>query len=96
MLQPSEKYQRENTFRQASVAAREAASILGEDTAVRRDGDLWLVLVPPGAIQELERRLVDVEYFSQYESDLENQTADFSSDEDDWARSEEDGWFYED
>ena len=96
MLEPTEIYQRVSTFRSAIEESRAATKILGEQTAVRREGDLWIVLVPPGGTYLLRAMPVEGDHGSTLNLDPEPFAKDLSSDQDDWARSEEDGWFYED
>lgn len=96
MQEPTEIYQRVSTFLSAIEGAKAAAKILGAQTAVHREGDLWIVLVPPGSAYLLGAMPVEDDSGSTFDLDPEPFTEDLSSDQDDWARSEEDGWFYED
>ena len=92
MLEPTEVYKRESLFRKAVIEARYSAKSLGEVTAIYSEGDQWIVLVPPGGNYELAQKAP----YQTYDSNTESVSEDFASDQDDWARSEEDGWFYED
>lgn len=94
MLEPIEVYKRESLFRKAAIEARYSAKSLGEVTAVCAEGGQWIVLVPPGGNYELAQKTTYQTY--EYDSNTESVSEDFASDQDDWARSDEDGWFYED
>ena len=101
MVAPTEPFHRLSTFAAACEEARAVAEWLGEETAVHADGDIWLVLVPPGSSVRLRQEQIDQLYRDEValeDDDLQNKpfSEDFSSDQDDWARSEEEGWYYDD
>jgi len=85
------------SFTDASKQARWLSRLIYCETGVRREGKLWAVLAPTGTSNELTGTLEsgqDDDYSAGEERST--QIADFSSDQDDWSRSDSDGWFYED
>lgn len=96
MLTPSEEYRVLPTFALAAELAKQAANILGEETVVKSTSDGWLVLLPPGGRYELSRISLAYAASSSDVIDQEPMSVEFSSDQDDYQRSEDDGWFYED
>lgn len=77
-----------------------------ERTGIERSPTGWAVLASSAVLSALappETEETDVfeDYSSSYEDDYHNEVVqplieEFQSDQDDWARSEEDGWFYGD
>jgi hypothetical protein len=92
-----ETYILANSFEAATKQARWLSRLIGGEAAVRPDGVSWAVRIPAGACAELTRPVAlrhgDYSFEDEERADL---TEDFSSDQDDWARSDEDGWFYDD
>ncbi len=97
--EPTECITESDTFERASCEAVAAAQVLGEETAVRRVGDRWHVLVSRSGLWKLTKsdpRWDDGGDCAEFEADYlsDDPMADFASDQDDWARSDEEGWFY--
>ncbi len=91
------------TFSMASSRAKSLAIRHKMETVLRRNGDGWDVLAPVSPRERSAAREYDSEYDSgeddnDYECDRErNLIADeMMEDQDAWARSDEDGWFYAD
>ena len=92
-----EIYVHKSLFADAAKEARWLSRFTHHQTGVRREGKLWAVLAPVGACEELTGPMesgVDNDYF--VDDERTTQIADFSSDQDDWDRSNSDGWFYDD
>lgn len=92
-----EIYVHKTSFADAAKEARWLSKLIQHEAGVRREGKLWAVLAPAGAREELTGPIesgVDDDYF--VGDERATQIADFSSDQDDWARSDSDGWFYDD
>lgn len=99
-------------FAAAAGRARKLAVDFGEAIQLRRTADGWAVLAPDTVSIVLERAHVeeaDDAWFDAGEADDEDPVADdyqhdvlaplleeFHADQEDWARSEEDGWYYAD
>ena len=97
-------------FGSASDYAKELARAFNVQTGIQRDGPRWAVLVPrwvATAIESTDQDDVEdevPEHVSQadYSSDQENDDyyeevlEEMESDQEAWARSDEDGWYYED
>lgn len=99
MLEPTEEYARFDNFRNANFESKRIASELREDTAVVRDGQQWVVLIPPGGTHELSRTRASTDAFDLAEKDREEtgmSKEDFLGEQNAWAASREDGWYYED
>lgn len=96
------------TFREAAHQARDIARFCDQTTVVARNAKGWAVLVQqiPDrgllAAARLDETGVfrddtDYGYYALPEDVNEGYTSEeFSSDQDDWQRSDEDGWFYPD
>ncbi len=94
-------------FSAASKKARELAGKFGETTGVERRGTGWAVLVPPHMLPEPEDFLDDFNplpgepdtqdpFDEEYEKEvLEPLREEVNDDQDSWARSDDDGWYYE-
>lgn len=96
VLHPSEVYRELSTFSEAAKVARRAADELQEEVAVKRSAHGWLVLLPPGGRYELSRITTSTESSVPYDPDHEQLVSELLSDQDDYHRADEDGWFYED
>jgi|JI6StandDraft_1071083.scaffolds.fasta_scaffold683253_1 hypothetical protein len=98
MMEEFEQYLQTGSFTKAAKEARWLAKVLAEDTKVCRNGSVWIVLVPSGAREQLIGPARDEhDPYDDYltdESALRNR--EYSSDQDDWARSNSQGWFYDD
>ena len=97
------------TYAEAAIAARRLASLIGELTFVRRSGEAWLVLAHPDHLPSVgwleqddscemsddEYAEYDLERYLEHEvfGPLREEVSDY---EDGYARSSEDGWYYED
>lgn len=86
------------SFKDAAREARWLSRLIRDETGVKREGKLWAVIAPVGTLEALTTRTATsncgYEPYEDEERDI--RVADFSSDQDDWSRSDEDGWFYED
>lgn len=85
-------------FGSASRRAKELAVRFTENTGIERNSTGWAVLASSAVLSahvppETEHAAELEHYSSPCDNDL---IEEFESDQDDWARSEEDGWFYED
>lgn len=99
-----------NTFAQAATKARAIAALRKCTVSVVRSEFGWLIhlpecISPRPAAQDFEgtdyvtNSVQEVRWADELamEDVLEERpTDDFASDQDDWARSEEEGWFYAD
>lgn len=93
-------------FASASRRAKELAVRFTERTGIERSSRGWAVLAsskalsaltPPEAEQATDLEDDSVAYDDDYQKDVvQPLIEEFQSDQDDWARSEEDGWFYDD
>ena len=91
------------TFSAASARARSLAIQHKKEITLCRSEDGWEVLVPISLGSRLSIRYQDQEYDSgeddyEYENDDERDlvTNEMMEDQESWARSDEDGWFYAD
>lgn len=92
-------------FGSASRRAKELAVRFTERTGIERSSKGWAVLassavlsalVPPETEQTADLEDDSSSYDDDYQKEVvEPLIEEFQSDQDDWARSEEDGWFYE-
>jgi hypothetical protein len=91
-------------FFSASRRAKELAIQFKECTSIQRAGTGWAVLAS-GALATvlatpIEKNIYDDDFesYTRDAHDSEDQLVaeEIQSDQDSWARSEEDGWFYED
>lgn len=92
-----EIYVHKSSFADAVKEARWLSRLTDHQTGVRREGKLWAVLAPVCVREELTGPIEsdgDDGYF--VGDERATQIADFSSDQDDWDRSDSDGWFYDD
>lgn len=92
-------------FASASRKAKELAVRFKNCTGVERSPEGWAVLVPQDVltalapIEDSEAEYVD--YSDPYDDDYQKEVVqplieELQEDQDSYARSEEDGWFYED
>lgn len=97
-------------FASASRSAKELAERFAEQIVIKRCSTGWNVLASSAtqsAIAEQNVKIDDI-YHEALAEDFQNVSneeherevavellEEFQSDQDDWARSEEDGWFYE-
>ncbi|MEO7323649.1 MAG: hypothetical protein ABIW82_02360 [Dokdonella sp.] len=85
-------------FQDAARRAQEVAVQSGASVSVERASNGWAVMVP--AVSGSNRREDDDSNdheMDAYLSEVQNEIwEEISSDTDDWHRSEEDGWYYED
>ncbi len=91
------------TFSAASNRARAIAIQHKTETSLCRSGDGWNVLVPillrdKLRIREHDNEYDPGEYDYEYERDDERDliVEEMMEDQESWARSDEDGWFYPD
>ena len=91
------------TFSAASNRARAIAIQHGKQTALCRSKNDWDVLVPISVRDQLRVQDHDCEYDPgeddyEYERDDERSliVEEMMEDQESWARSDEDGWFYPD
>lgn len=96
-----------SSFSLASEKAKLLALQFKKSITIQRNDAGWSVLVPQEIYKELECKEIDnledyepEENYSgrdDYEKEvLEQIIEEIQSDQDAWARSDEDGWFYED
>lgn len=92
-------------FASASRKAKELAVRFKTSTGIERSSEGWAVLVPQEvltALTPLEDSEAEYEDYSDpYDDDYQREVVqplidEFQEDQDSYARSEEDGWFYED
>jgi hypothetical protein len=84
-------------FSEASRQARWLAKLIHDCTGVRRGGASWAVLAPEGTLSRLTGPFEsgDPQYADVSDESAER-VAEFLSNQDDWARNEQSGWFYPD
>ncbi|MBX3691627.1 hypothetical protein [Dokdonella sp.] len=92
-----------NDFQSASYRARALATRHRKETALRRSQTGWDVLVPTSLrdifqAQESESEYEPGEDDYEYEHDDDRQliAEEMIEDQENWARSDEDGWYYPD
>ncbi|MEN3373160.1 hypothetical protein [Dechloromonas sp. ZS-1] len=92
-------------FASASRKAKELAVRFKTSTGIERSSEGWAVLVPQDvltALTPVEDSDAEYEDYSDpYDDDYQREVVqalieEFQEDQDSYARSEEDGWFYED
>jgi hypothetical protein len=93
-----EIYAHMSSFEDAARQARWLTQLIKDETGVRREGKFWAVLAPIGTREELAGPPSSGagQGFTDEDDERAMEIADFSSDQDDWYRSDSDGWFYED
>lgn len=95
------------TFLEASNRARTLAIQHKKETSIRRSASGWEVLVATSLQQQVRPREsspnytpgeAEHDYDNEHERDLDRHliTEEFFEDQESWARSDEDGWFYAD
>jgi hypothetical protein len=102
-------YDRFAKFSDAAEAAKAFAISNAVPATVRRYPNGWEVLVPVGStasgasLADLQRAEDDAESGSHYDDDgndsyeeMRELHEEIESDQEDWARSDEDGWYYGD
>lgn len=96
-------------FREAAIKARTLAVDNSVQTQLKRSQSGWEVRVPPETLligigmmersvsvhEEVGDHYVEEDYYASSEADSELRE-ELAMDQDDWARSEEEGWYYGD
>jgi len=92
-----------SNFRSASIRARSIAACHKNEIALRRSPTGWDVMVPTSLRDTFRTQESESEYDSgedDYESERDDDrhliAEEMSEDQESWARSDEDGWFYAD
>ena len=95
--------ERHATYSMAMRRAKELAVIFSQQTSVQRAQSEWLVHVAPSVRATLFESEADIVQNDDSAFDEEHRREvlqplieEMNSDQDAWARSDEDGWFYED
>lgn len=96
VIEPTEPLSRHTTFSEASQQAKRAANFLRESTMVKGEGEIWLVLVPEGTSYLVKSSFDESNRQEFFDRSDDPSTRDLLDDQDDWSRSQEDGWFYPD
>lgn len=97
-----------SSFHGAASRAKEIAYEHKVQTGLRCSSNGWEVMVPSlvtksiSAVEddsfiryESSRYEDDDENYSYFDEEMDGLIEDFESDQDDWARSEDEGWYYE-
>jgi hypothetical protein len=92
------------TFASASQRARALATLHKQQTAIRRNMTGWEVLVPPHLTNVARGAAADgdsddyqlLDTGDDDEAEREQLIEELEGDREDWARSEEEGWYYGD
>lgn len=95
-MEPSEIFEKCDSFSEAQKIAKQIATDFHVSTKIRMRAGLWEIICPSGVLGYV--KLVQSGSCESDDYAPQNQVSndDLSSDQDDWARSDEEGWFYED
>jgi len=95
-----------STYSEAKARAKEVARLGKQSVPVRKKAGSWEVLVPLAAAAAVHTRHVMAHFTDEVEETdaereyrhevLEPLLEEVAEEQDSWARSEEDGWYYED